>query len=57
MFSSYSASPNIPAPSSRVLFTLHPGAGAPLEPLEFDGETVTLADNTRMDLSKQLKVG
>jgi len=39
-----------------VLFTLHPGVGSPLEPLEFDGQTVTLADNTRMDLSKQLKV-
>jgi len=41
---------------ARVLFTLHPGGGSPLEPLEFDGQTVTLADNTRMDLSKQLKV-
>ena len=40
-----------------MLFTLHPGAGSPLEPLEFDGQTVTLADNTRIDLSKQLKVG
>ena len=40
----------------RVRFELFPGKAAEVEPIVFDGENLTLAENTKFDRFKPIKV-
>ena len=40
----------------RVRFELFPGKAAEVEPIIFDGENLTLAENTKFDRFKPMKV-
>ena len=40
----------------RVRFELFPGKAAEVEPIIFDGENLTLAENTKFDRFKPIKV-
>merc|ERR1711936_1203713 len=49
--------PPLPVESStRVIFRLYPGSGAPLESLDFDGVNVGLGSGSQLNPTKQLKV-